>query len=197
MSKIILLWVLVCKYLLLVICIFVIGVVVGVLFGVGGDIVVFMVYDYVKCMVKNFLCLFGEGVYEGLVVFELVNNVVVGGVYVFMLMLGILGDVVMVVIIGVFYIYGLKLGLMLMIEILYLFWFVVGLFCLVNIFLLIFGLIGIKIFVKIVEMFKLVLLLLILVLLVVGVYVINNNLVDVYWMLGFGVFGYFFKMYGF
>ncbi|MBL8325000.1 MAG: tripartite tricarboxylate transporter permease [Rubrivivax sp.] len=38
---------------------------------------------------------------------------------------------------------------------------------------------------------------LILVLSAVGAYAINNNPVDVYWMLGFGVFGYFLKMYGF
>ena len=36
-----------------------------------------------------------------------------------------------------------------------------------------------------------------LVLSAVGAYSINNNPVDVYWMLGFGVFGYFLKMYGF
>ena len=31
----------------------------------------------------------------------------------------------------------------------------------------------------------------------VGTYAIQNNPVDIYWMLGFGVFGYFLKMYGF
>jgi putative tricarboxylic transport membrane protein len=38
---------------------------------------------------------------------------------------------------------------------------------------------------------------LILVLSAVGAYAINNNPVDVYWMLGFGVLGYFLKMYGY
>jgi putative tricarboxylic transport membrane protein len=37
----------------------------------------------------------------------------------------------------------------------------------------------------------------ILVLSAVGAYAINNNPVDVYWMLGFGIFGYFLKMYGY
>jgi putative tricarboxylic transport membrane protein len=32
---------------------------------------------------------------------------------------------------------------------------------------------------------------------VVGTYTIQNNIVDVYWMLGFGIFGYVLKMYGF
>ncbi len=31
----------------------------------------------------------------------------------------------------------------------------------------------------------------------VGTYAIQNNPVDIYWMLGFGVLGYFLKMYGF
>ena len=31
----------------------------------------------------------------------------------------------------------------------------------------------------------------------VGSYAISNSITDVYWMLGFGVFGYFLKMYGF
>jgi len=101
------------------------------------------------------------------------------------------------VIIGALYIHGLKPGPMLMIETPHLFWFIVGSLVLANLFLLVFGLTGIKIFAKIVETPKPVLLPLILVLSAVGAYAINNNPVDVYWMLGFGVLGYFLKMYGF
>jgi putative tricarboxylic transport membrane protein len=32
---------------------------------------------------------------------------------------------------------------------------------------------------------------------VVGTYTIQNNIVDVYWMLGFGIFGYILRMFGF
>ena len=84
-----------------------------------------------------------------------------------------------------------------MIETPHLFWFIVGSLTLANIFLLFFGLTGIKLFAKIVETPKPVLLPLILVLSAVGAYAINNNPVDVYWMLFFGVLGYFLKMYGF
>ncbi len=38
---------------------------------------------------------------------------------------------------------------------------------------------------------------LILLLSVVGAYSINNSVADVWWMLGFGVFGYFMKLYGY
>jgi putative tricarboxylic transport membrane protein len=32
---------------------------------------------------------------------------------------------------------------------------------------------------------------------VVGTYAINNSITNVYWMLGFGIFGYILKMYGY
>jgi putative tricarboxylic transport membrane protein len=114
-----------------------------------------------------------------------------------MLTLGIPGDAATAVIIGALYIHGLKPGPLLMIETPHLFWFAVGSLTLANCFLLIFGLTGIKVFAKIVETPKPILLPLILILSSVGAYAINNNPVDVYWMLGFGVIGYFLKMYGF
>jgi len=84
-----------------------------------------------------------------------------------------------------------------MIETPHLFWFIVGSLTLANCFLLVFGLTGIRLFAKIVETPKPILLPLILVLSAVGAYAINNNPADVYWMLAFGIFGYFLKMYGY
>jgi putative tricarboxylic transport membrane protein len=196
-SKIIPSWGLVRKHLGLATRTSSIGVVVGALPGAGGDIAALMAYDHAKRTVKNPSRPFGEGAYEGLVAPESANNAAVGGAYVPMLTLGIPGDAVTAVIIGALYIHGLKPGPMLMIETPHLFWFIVGSLVLANLFLLVFGLTGIKIFAKIVETPKPVLLPLILVLSAVGAYAINNNPVDVYWMLGFGVLGYFLKMYGF
>ena len=196
-SKILPSWALLKKYLPLSTRTSVLGVVVGALPGAGGDIAALMAYDHAKRTVKNPSRPFGEGAYEGLVAPESANNAAVGGAYIPMLTLGIPGDAVTAVIIGAMYIHGLKPGPMLMIETPHLFWFQVGALTLANIFLLIFGLTGIKIFAKIVETPKAILLPLILVLSAVGAYAINNNPVDVYWMLGFGVFGYFLKMYGF
>ena len=114
-----------------------------------------------------------------------------------MLTLGIPGDAVTAVFIGTLFIHGLKPGPMLMIETPHLFWFTVGNLALANIFLLIFGLTGIRIFAKMVELRKGILIPAIIVLSVVGTYAIKNSLIDVYWMIGFGIFGYFLKMYGF
>ena len=196
-KKIIPSWGLLKKYLPLSLRTSAIGVGIGALPGAGGDIAALMAYDHAKRTVKNPSRPFGEGAYEGIVAPESANNAAVGGAYVPMLSLGIPGDAATAVIIGGLYIHGLKPGPMLMIETPHLFWFTVGSLVLANIFLLIFGLTGIKIFAKVVETPKPVLLPLIIVLSAVGAYAINNNIVDVYWMLGFGVFGYFMKMYGF
>ena len=114
-----------------------------------------------------------------------------------MLTLGIPGDAVTAIFIGALFIHGLNPGPMLMIEQPHMFWFMVGDLVLANIFLLIFGLTGIKIFTRIVEIPKGILIPLILLLSVVGAYAVNNSMIDVYWMLGFGVLGYFMKLYGY
>ncbi len=175
----------------------VIGVIVGALPGTGGDIASLFAYDHAKRSVKNPTRPFGEGAYEGLVAPETANNAAVGGAYVPMLTLGMPGDAVTAVIIGALVIHGLNPGPMLMIETPHIFWFTVGNLALANIFLLVFGLTGIKIFSKIVEVPKAVLIPLILVLCVVGTYSINSNMTEVYWMLGFGILGYWLKVFGF
>lgn len=190
-------WKMVRKYLPLSLRTSAIGVGIGALPGAGGDIAALIAYDHAKRTVREPSRPFGEGAYEGLVAPESANNAAVGGAYVPMLTLGIPGDAVTAVIIGALYIHGLKPGPMLMIETPHLFWFTVGALTLANIFLLVFGLTGIKLFAKVVETPKKILLPLIIVLSAVGAYAINNNPADVYWMLGFGVFGYFLKMYGF
>ena len=117
----------------------------------------------------------------------------VGGAFIPMLTLGIPGDAVTAVIIGALFIHGLKPGPLLLTETPHLFWFLVGALTLANIFLLIFGLTGIRVFTKIVECPKAIMIPLIIVLSVVGTYAIQNNPADIYWMLGFGVLGYFMK----
>lgn len=196
-SQIIPSWSLVRKHLPLSLRTSGIGVVVGALPGAGGDIAALMAYDHAKRSVKNPTRPFGQGAQEGLVAPESANNAAVGGAYIPMMTLGIPGDAVTAVIIGALYIHGLKPGPMLMIETPHLFWFIVGTLVLANLFLLVFGLTGIKLFAKLVETPKAILLPMILVLSAVGAYAINNNPVDVYWMLGFGILGYFFKMYGY
>ena len=174
-----------------------IGTIIGALPGTGGDIAALLAYDDARRTTKNPDVPFGQGCKEGLVAPEVANNAAVGGSFVPMLTLGIPGDAVTAVIIGALFIHGLKPGPLLLVETPHLFWFTVGNLALANIFLLIFGLTGIRVFTKIVECPKAILISLIIVLSAVGTYAIQNNPSHVYWMLGFGVAGYFLKTYGF
>lgn len=174
-----------------------IGTIIGALPGTGGDIAALLAYDQAKRTTKNPEVPFGQGAKEGLVAPEAANNAAVGGAYIPMLTLGIPGDAVTAVIIGALFIHGLKPGPLLLIETPHLFWFIVGTLALANVFLLLFGLTGIKIFTKVVECPKAILIPLIIVLSAVGTYAIQNNPAHIYWMLAFGVIGYFMKTYGF
>jgi putative tricarboxylic transport membrane protein len=196
-AKIIPSWSVIVKYIPLAIRTSIIGVFIGALPGTGGDIAALLAYDHAKRTVKKPSRPFGQGAYEGLIAPESANNAAIGGAYIPMLTLGIPGDAVTAVFIGALFIHGLKPGPMLMIETPHLFWFTVGNLVLSNIFLLIFGLTGIRIFTKMVELRKGILIPAIIVLSVVGTFAIKNSVMDVYWMLGFGIFGYFLKMYGF
>jgi len=174
-----------------------IGTIIGALPGTGGDIAALLAYDDAKRATKNPDVPFGKGAKEGLVAPEAANNAAVGGAFIPMLTLGIPGDAVTAVIIGALFIHGLKPGPLLLIETPHLFWFIVGNLTLANLFLLIFGLTGIRVFTKIVECPKAILMPLILVLSAVGTYAIQNDPTHIYWMLLFGLIGYFMKMYGF
>jgi len=174
-----------------------IGVIIGALPGTGGDIAALMAYDQAKRSSKKPEVPFGQGAKEGLIAPEAANNAAVGGAYIPMLTLGIPGDAVTAVFIGALFIHGLNPGPLLLIEQPHMFWFTVGNLTLANIFVLIFGLTGIRIFSKLVECPKGVLIPLILLLSVVGAYAINNSVVDVWWMLAFGVLGYFMRLYNY
>lgn len=197
LSRIVPRWSSVRKFLPLSLQTSTIGVGVGALPGVGGDIAALMAYDYAKRTVRKPEVPFGQGAKEGLVAPETANSSAVGACFIPMLTLGIPGDAVTAIFIGALFIHGLNPGPMLMIEQPHMFWFIVGGLVLANIFLLIFGLTGIKIFTRIVEIPKGILLPLILMLSVVGAYALNNSVTDVYWMLGFGVLGFFMKEYGY
>lgn len=172
-----------------------IGTIVGALPGTGGDIAALIAYDHAKRVTKNPAVPFGKGAKEGLIAPESANNAAVGGAYIPMLTLGIPGDAVTAVFLGALFIHGLNPGPLLLVERPEMFWMTVGNLTLANIFVLIFGLTGIKLFSKIVECPKGILIPVIFILSIVGAYAINNSVADIWWMLGFGVLGYFMKLY--
>ena len=133
---------------------------------------------------------------EGIVAPEAANNANIGGAFIPMLTLGIPGDSVTAILIGALTIHGLQPGPTLMASTPDLFYYIVGALAISNVFLLIFGLTGVKVFTKLVEIPKAVLLPAIVILSVIGVYAINNNLYDIFWMVAFWCArGYFMKRY--
>lgn len=173
----------------------IIGVVVGALPGAGGDVAALLSYDIAKRTVKEPEVPFGEGAVEGLVAPETANNAAIGGAFIPMLTLGIPGDSVTAIMLAALMIHGLKPGPNLMTTTPDLFYLIVSCLLLAAAFLVVFGLTGVKMFAKIVEIPKGILLPLIIILSAVGSYAIKNSLFDVFWMFGFGILGYFMKRY--
>jgi putative tricarboxylic transport membrane protein len=196
-SKIIPNWSDIKRYFKLVIKSSGLGTLIGALPGTGGDIAALIAYDQAKRSTKNPEVPFGSGAKEGIIAPETANNAAVGGAFIPMLTLGIPGDAVTAIIIGALYIHGLKPGPLLLTETPHLFWFIVGNLTLANLFLLIFGLSGVRIFTKIVECPKAILIPLIIILSGVGAYAIQNNPIHIAWAMVFGVIGYMLKKYGF
>lgn len=174
----------------------VLGTIVGALPGAGGDIAALLAYDATKRVVKNPEVPFGEGALEGVVAPESANNAAIGGALIPMLTLGIPGDSVTAIFIGALSIHGIRAGSMLMSAQPELFTNLVWLSVVGNVFLLIFGMMGIRIFAKLVEIPRNVLLPLIIVISVIGSYSINNMALDIVWTLLAGIIGYFMKFYG-
>ena len=173
----------------------VIGVLVGALPGAGGDIAALLSYDQAKRSVKNPEVPFGQGAVEGVIAPESANNAAIGGAFIPMLTLGIPGDAVTAILISALTIQGLRPGPNLINNTPDLFWLIVACLFAASLFLLFFGLTGIKIFTKIVEIPKGILMPTIIILSVIGSYAIRNSLYDIYWMFGFGIIGYFLKRF--
>lgn len=185
------------KFLPLSLRVSVMGVLIGALPGAGGEIAALLGYDHAKQTVKNPNRPFGEGAHEGVVAPEAANNAAIGGALIPLLTLGIPGDAVTAIFIGALFIHGLQPGPLLMEQSGDLFWMMIGSATLANVFLLIFGLAVVTIFIRIITVPKQILLPIIAIITVIGSYALNNSITDVYWMLGFGFFGFFMKVYKF
>ena len=173
------------------------GVFIGALPGTGGDVAALLAYDQAKRTTRNPETPFGQGAYEGIVAPETANKGAIGGAFIPMLTLGIPGDAITAIIIGGLFIHGLKPGPMLMIETPHLFWMIVSLLVVANVALFVLGLLSVKPFAKIIEIPKSIIMPIVIILSVIGTYAIQNSVVDIFYMIGFGVLGYFMRLYGY
>ncbi|WP_255679587.1 tripartite tricarboxylate transporter permease [Brevibacillus humidisoli] len=173
-----------------------IGTFIGMIPGAGGDISAFVAYNEAKRFSRN-PEVFGEGALQGVAAPEASNNATTGGAMIPLLTLGIPGDAVTAVLLGAFMIQGLQPGPLLFqnnADVVYSLF--IGMI-LANLLIIVFGLIGIRFFVKVLSVPKEYLTPIILVLCLIGAYALNNNVFDVWVMLGSGMIGYVMQRYGF
>lgn len=174
----------------------IIGIIVGIIPGAGGNIASFMAYNEAKRTSKT-PELYGHGSREGIAASEAANNGVTGGALIPMLTLGIPGNPATAILLGGLMIQGLIPGRGLFtVKAGITYPFIIGFFA-ANVFMLILGLFCAKYFVNVVKVPSNFLAATIVVLTVVGSFAINNSVMDVYVMLFFGLVGYVLKILGF
>lgn len=167
----------------------VIGLLVGILPGAGGDVASWVSYNEAKRFSRN-PDNFGKGEIEGVAASETANNAVTGGAMIPLLTLGIPGSAATAVMLGGLLIHGLQPGHELFTNNGHIIYAVIVGLIIANVLMGLFGLLMAKHVVKVATVPFSILAPVIIVLSVVGSYTINNNMFDVYVMAAFGLVGY-------
>ena len=166
-----------------------IGTVIGILPAAGGTIATFLAYATEKKLAKD-PDRFGKGAPEGLAAPEAANNASVGGALVPLVTMGIPGSGGTAILLGVFIMFGMRPGPLLMVESGDIVWAMIAGLFIANIFLLITNLLMIPVFVNAIRIVEKHLSVLVLALCCVGAYALNYSFFNVWLMLIFGLFGY-------
>ncbi len=166
-----------------------IGMIVGFLPGMGGSLANQVAYVAAQKTSKH-PEKFGTGIMDGIVASEASNNASIGGAMIPLLALGIPGDGPTAMLLGAFMIHGLVAGPLLFRtsgELVYL---IFAALIISSIIMVVVEFYGIKYLVKALEIPREILFPVVLTVCVVGAYATNNNMFDVWVLLGFGIFGY-------
>lgn len=166
-----------------------IGIMVGILPGAGGDIGAWFAYSQAKKASKN-PEEFGRGSIDAICASETANNAVTGGSIIPLITLGIPGSTVAAVLLGALIMHGLTPGQSMFTKNVTTTYTIIIGFIAANI---IMGLIGMVICRQVIKITKVpdsVLIPVIVVLSTIGSFSINNRMSDVYMMLIFGLIGY-------
>lgn len=167
----------------------VIGILVGILPGAGGDIASWMAYNFAKNTSKHPET-FGKGEPIGVCASEASNNAVTGGSLIPLLTLGVPGSSVAAILLGGFLIQGMQPGRALFTTGAKTTYAIILGFTLANILMGIFGAFVTKRLIRATLIPTAIMNPIIVVLSVVGSYAINRSLFDVYTMVFFGLIGY-------
>ncbi len=170
----------------------VIGYFLGILPGGGAVLSSFVSYAVEKKVSKT-PEKFGTGVIEGVAAPESANNSAAQGAFIPLLTLGIPSNVVMAMLLGALVIHGVTPGPLLLTNHPQVFWGVIGSMYIGNIMLLILNLPLIGLWVQLLKVPYPILMPLIIVFCIIGAYTIANSIMDVFFMLIFGIIGYLMK----
>ena len=174
----------------------IVGVLVGILPGAGGDIASWIAYNESKRFSRQ-SDKYGTGIIEGVAAPECANNAVTGGSLIPLLTLGIPGSVTAAVLLGGLLIHGVIPGHELFSKHINVYYGIVASIILSSLGIGIFAFITPNIWNKILTVPTKIIAPIIVVICVTGSFSINNNPFDVLLMMFVGAIGYFFKRYGF
>jgi putative tricarboxylic transport membrane protein len=164
--------------------------------GAGATVASMLAYATEKKMSKH-PEKFGTGVIEGVAAPEAANNAATGGAMIPLLVLGVPGSGTAAVMMGALLIHGMRPGPLLFEKHPDFFWAVTASMYIGNIMLLILNLPFVGVWARMLKIPHSLLVPIILAISSVGVFTVNNNLVEVWIMLLFGIIGYFIKKFGF
>ena len=165
-----------------------IGIGIGILPGLGGNISNFVSYSIARSSSKH-PDQFGTGILDGLVASETANNATIGGAQIPLLTLGIPGDACGAFILSAMTMHGITPSPTLWTTKGDVIYSIIFILLLANFVMLLVEFFGIRLFVKVLTIPKYVLLTIIMVMCVVGAYGTNNQIFDVYCVFAFGVVG--------
>lgn len=174
----------------------ILGIIVGILPGAGGDIGSWVGYNEAKRFSKNKED-FGNGSIEGICASETANNAVTGGSLIPLMTLGIPGSSAAAVLLGGLMIHGLTPGSGLFTNQAPITYSIMIGFILANLLMGVIGILAARYVVKVVKVPYSILAPIIVVLSVVGAYAINISFADCCIMLVFGFLGYYMRKFDF
>lgn len=173
-----------------------VGFLVGLLPGAGATISSYVAYAVEKRRSPH-PERFGRGAIEGVAAPESANNAATSSGFIPLLTLGLPANVVMALMLGAFMLHGVTPGPMLLAQKPEMFWGIITSMFIGNVMLLVLNLPLIGLFAKVARMPPSYLIPVIVLACVIGAYGVNNNPVDIFTMLGFGIFGYLAEKFGY
>jgi len=163
------------------------GAFIGSIPAVGAVTAAYISYDAIK---RKYPDKVGTGVIEGIAAPESANNGSTGGALIPLLTLGIPGDAVAAILLGALILHGLQPGPLLFVRSADIVYAIFSFLIVGNLLIIFLGLLGTKIFCRIVEVSKKLIVPTIITLSIVGSFSINNNMFDVFVAIAAGCIGY-------